>query len=240
MPTLKDQIPEGTIAVNDATGQEMHFYNGRWNTEPKRPKNPPAAIATLEGEDLSAIQGAQGINKDLDSYKKLMDEGRLVLGPVANTMGHIGNWLGMSNESSRNLASFESALQRLRNASLRLNKGVQTEGDAQRAWDELINSLNDVNVVKQRLDEIEAYNGRASDQRRTQVDMRREMYGIDPVDWGKVLPQPSTVGLAQRQGPQQRQIPQSPPARPQQGASSLTPAEQQELEALRNRFGGRR
>lgn len=157
-------------------------------------KRPPAAIATLEGDDLSAIQGAQGINKDLDSYKKLMDEGRLVLGPYANTMGHIGNYLGMSTESSRNLASFESALQRLRNASLRLNKGVQTEGDAQRAWDELINSLNDVNLVKQRIDEIKAYNGRASDQKRTQVDMRREMYGIDPVEWGKVIPQPTTVG----------------------------------------------
>lgn len=52
-------------------------------------------------------------------------------------------------------------MERLRNESLRLNAGVQTEGDAQRAWNELFGNLNDESVVKAQLQRIQQLNNRA-------------------------------------------------------------------------------
>lgn len=132
--------------------------------------------------DVEAIQGANGMNGMLDRTAEQLDNGTLKLGPISNLGARLKNAVGMSDQSSRNYASFRSNLEKLRNDSLRLNKGVQTEGDAQRAWNELFTNLNDEDLVRQRLGEIEAINQRAIANRQQVIQVRRQAQGVAPAD----------------------------------------------------------
>lgn len=157
------------------------------------PKLPPAALK-MQQEELDAIGTSSTINADLGAIQKQIETGKLQLGPVNNMMGKVKNTLGVSDESSRNLATFQATLEKLRNDSLRLNKGVQTDGDAQRAWNELMTNINDPNVVKQRLGEIQKINERAVALRKMNVDVIRRNYGAEDLDTSGYQNQPAAVG----------------------------------------------
>lgn len=145
------------------------------------PKLPTSALK-MQQEDLEAIGTSSAINSDLKALSDQIDTGKLNLGPVNNVLAKAKNMAGLSDEQSRNYASFNSTLEKLRNDSLRLNKGVQTEGDAQRAWNELIANANDPKVVKQRLGEIQKINERAVNLRKMNVDAIRTNFGVEPMD----------------------------------------------------------
>jgi hypothetical protein len=115
----------------------------------------------MQQEALDALGVASSVNADLGALEQQIEAGELDFGPVSNLTNTARNMAGMSNAKSRNFATFKSSLERLRNESLRLNAGVQTEGDAQRAWNELFQNINDTDLVKQRLKEIQATNKKA-------------------------------------------------------------------------------
>ena len=142
----------------------------------------PANALRMQKDEVEAIGLGGSINADLGQFVKQLDEGKLKLGPVANPISEVQNWAGQSSENSRNYASFKSSLEKLRNDSLRLNKGVQTEGDAQRAWNEILANINDEKLVSQRLKEVMAINKRAADLRKMNVDMIRGNYGYSPLE----------------------------------------------------------
>jgi hypothetical protein len=111
------------------------------------------------------------------------------------------NATGLSNQASRNYASFQAALEKLRNDSLRLNRGVQTEGDAVRAWNELVKNINDPKVVKQRLEEIIRNNKVAAEYRRNVIQQRRADNGLEPLDIDRmVVPLPQEDDAAAGKG----------------------------------------
>lgn len=157
------------------------------------PKLPTSALK-MQNEELDAIGTASAIQSDLSALDKQIESGKLDLGPVNNLTSRARNALGMSSEQSRNYASYLSTLEKLRNDSLRLNKGVQTEGDAQRAWNELISNSNDPKVVRQRLSEIQAINKRAAELRRLNIDNIRTNYGLEPLEVSGYQNQPAAVG----------------------------------------------
>ena len=107
---------------------------------------------------------------------------------------------GVSTEQSRNLASFEANLEKLRNESLRLNKGVQTEGDSVRAWNELIKNINDPAVVKQRIAEINTINDRAANIRKQNISILRDNYGSEELDFTPYESQKGATNVAQPKG----------------------------------------
>ena len=145
------------------------------------PKLPPSALK-LQNDELTAIGVAGTINSNLTKALGQLQSGELQLGPMSNLMSKGQNVAGMSSQGSRNYASFVATLEKMRNDSLRLNNGVQTEGDAIRAWNELVANLNDPKVVSQRLGEIIALNNRAVDLRRMNIDMIRSNFGMEPID----------------------------------------------------------
>ena len=155
---------------------------------------PPSALR-MQQEELDAIGSASSVNADLKAIQDQIAGGKLKLGMVENLVGQTKNALGMSDEQSRNLASFKATLEKQRNESLRLNKGVQTEGDSVRAWNELIANINDPQVVTQRLEEIQRLNERAANIRRMNVDVIRQNYGKDPLPTEGYQQQPPAVGL---------------------------------------------
>lgn len=142
----------------------------------------PASALKMQQDALDVIGISSSINADLGALEKQIEGGKLKFGPVSNLANSALNAAGMSTEESRNFATFKSSLEKLRNDSLRLNSGVQTEGDAQRAWNELFQNINDTALVKQRLKEIQGINNRARDLQKLKVDQIRANYGNEPLD----------------------------------------------------------
>lgn len=168
----------------------------------------PANVQRAEDEDLQALGTAGTINGELSRFRtqignELSGQGapgdRLALGPVQNLASGARNSAGLSTPNSANYASFRAGIERLRNESLRLNSGVQTDGDAQRAWNELIGNINDPRVVQQRLDEIERLNRRAMDLRGMAIQQRRQNYSLPALDTERFTapPQAAPTGQAQ-------------------------------------------
>lgn len=154
---------------------------------------PPAALK-MQQEATDSLALASNLKTDLNAIKAQVESGELKLGPVSNLVGQGLNMAGMSTQNSRNLATFKATLEKLRNDSLRLNKGVQTEGDAQRAWNELFATINDPELVKQRLTEIEAINDRAANLQELSIENIRNNYKKPPLETTGFKTQPSTVG----------------------------------------------
>lgn len=177
-----------------AGGAIFNVKDGTWIIPPKdtadekkKPLN--ATTAKIQNDSLSAINTAAGIDKNLSAFEKQIDEGRLNFGFFSNLINKARNGIGLSNEESNNYNSFATALEKLRNDSLRLNNGVQTEGDATRAWDELINNLNDENIVKQRLAEIRSYNQQAVEFHKAKINQAREDAGASPIEYDQFMQQ---------------------------------------------------
>lgn len=162
------------------------------------PKLPTSALK-LQQEELDALGTAATIQSDLGAIKSQVDSGQLQLGPVNNVLSAGKNWAGISDENSRNYGTFKATLERLRNESLRLNKGVQTEGDSQRAWNELITNINDPKLVSKRLGEIQAINERAANLRKMNVESIRSNFGVESMDTGQYERQPAAVARPSKQ-----------------------------------------
>lgn len=160
-----------------------------------KPNALPAFALKLQQNDLEAIGTSGSINADLASLSKQIDDKKLDLGLISNLISRGRNLTDYTDsETSRNYASFRASIEKLRNDSLRLNKGVQTEGDSVRAWNELVSNLNNNQVVKQRLGEIQKINERAINIRRMNIDSIRSNYGLEPMDTSRYEAQPAAVG----------------------------------------------
>ena len=144
----------------------------------------PTQALKLQQAELDAIGTGASIIADVDALHKQVENGELDLGLISNVISKGRNKVGFSTKQSSNFNTFERTLEKMRNDSLRLNKGVQTEGDSQRAWNELMGSLNDPQVVKDRLAEIKTINQRAVNLRKMNVDVIRSNYGAQPLEIG--------------------------------------------------------
>lgn len=145
-------------------------------------KQLPASALKMQNDELEALSIASQMESQLLGFKKKIDSGELQLSALGNLISKGRNVAGLSDENSRNFASFQATLEKLRNDSLRLNSGVQTEGDAQRAWNELLANINDPKVVSQRLEEIAMINKRAARLRELNIENLRKNFGADPLD----------------------------------------------------------
>nr|EIU3316477.1 hypothetical protein [Pseudomonas aeruginosa] len=164
----------------------------------------PSFVQKSEDKDLEALAGSAGINEQLGRIVGQIDSGALELGPLSNRLSEARNYLGSSTDQSRNYASLNSTLETLRNASLRLNAGVQTDGDAKRAWNELITNINDPALVKQRIQEITALNDLAVELKTNMINLRRRNAQAPELDVTSVVPQ---LGI-----PKEQSRPQQTPA----------------------------
>jgi hypothetical protein len=176
------------------TGRHNQVTEANATAKASKPAQLPTAALKMQQESLDAIGTASSINADLAAVNKQIEAGKLKFGPLSNLANRGLNAAGMSTEESRNFASFQATLEKLRNDSLRLNKGVQTDGDAQRAWNELFNNINDTGVVKQRLAEIQRINERAVQLHRLNVDSVRGNYGLAPYETEAQQNQTAAVG----------------------------------------------
>lgn len=139
-----------------------------------------SGVQSKEDEDISDIQTIQSVGTQIDQIIEDIKSGGLELGPINNLLSRGQNLAGVSTPGSRNFAALEATLEKLRNDSLRLNKGVQTEGDAVRAWNEITKYITDPNVVAEQLTRVKNLNAIASRQRLQRINIRRARNGYDP------------------------------------------------------------
>jgi hypothetical protein len=127
------------------------------------------AANTTASDEINTLQRN---NNKLTNYATMIDKDQLDLGLVNNVVAKGRNFIGASDAKSRNYASFQADLQGMMNESLMLNKGTQTEGDANRAWKAILDNTNDPQLVRQRLTEIAKYNQQAIDAKNAQIANR--------------------------------------------------------------------
>lgn len=171
-------------------GGQINTVTGKKEGVPKDGRLSATAM-NLQNEHLQALNTSSGINRELEKFAGWIDDGKLVLNPANNFASRTANFMGTSTPGSRNFASFKAGMEKLRNDSLRLNKGVQTEGDAVRAWNEMFENLSDSGVVRQRLKDIQEINDRAIAYRKDAVAQLREDAGMKPIDTSRFEVKPA-------------------------------------------------
>lgn len=186
------------------------------NTEATKGGVLPASLQKQEDSDIETVGLSGTVNGELSRYDKMIEDGSLQLGPYANITSSVRNGTGMSDEASQNYASFNAALEKIRNDTLRLNKGQQTEGDAERAMNELVTNINDPKVVRQRLAEIQKLNSQAAALRTGVINNRRQAQGVQPIDMDSIFANQRQIRAG---GGNQQSAQQAPAAGPVRIAS---------------------
>lgn len=145
-------------------------------------KDFPASVIKAEDEDVAALQSAQGLVADTDAWQQRLASGGVDIGGAQNLFASVVNPLGLGDAGTADFAELESFATRLANESLRLNKGVQTEGDAVRASSELLSNLNSPKVVKRQMGIINDLNKRAVQLKSEGIAGRRKRYNLPDAD----------------------------------------------------------
>ena len=154
----------------------------RLGIEQSQNKPLPSPIVKEQQKIRDQIASAVQMNNMLSGFEKQLDEGKLNLSLTGNAANQALNYAGMATDESTNFSNFQAGMEKMRNDSLRLNSGVQTEGDAQRAWNELFKNINDEKVVKARLAEIRKYNDSAINFKKGDINAMRAEYGKGEFD----------------------------------------------------------
>lgn len=153
------------------------------------------ALQKSEGDDIDAIVSLDNINKDANYYDGLIENKKLEFG----VMDTAGDWYkgvtGNQGEEEINSSNFNTFIQKLANDSLKLAKGVQTEGDAQRVKKELLDAYdsNNSKVIQDKLRKIIQFNQRSMELRKKQISIRRDGQNVKPFDF-KILENNSDIG----------------------------------------------
>jgi hypothetical protein len=181
--------PDGTITTRQSSVFEMIAEQEAAN---KKPKVLSSGAQKAEDEDFEAITTSTNILNDTDEFIGLIDNDQLDFSPVDGVADSIALALGIDSEEVLNRQLFDTFLQRLRNATLRLNKGTQTEGDAERALNEIVNNKNNKRAVRAALKELREVNERAIENKKRGINRRRSTQGIDAFDFSDSMPATST------------------------------------------------
>jgi hypothetical protein len=144
-------------------------------------KTLPARLQTSEDDDFSAIDTASAIVSDITPIIENLDTKALNLNKVNQLKMKSKAFFGTKDPEVLQFQELERNLRRFVNESLRLNKGTQTDGDAQRAADEYeaAYSKNSSEGMKAALKELEKINNRQITNRQKQIDRRRKAQGVE-------------------------------------------------------------
>lgn len=157
--------------------------SGQWNPGGKsagtlgdsgKPLPVGALKELLAVED--ALGGTQVLGDIISKNQGRLRTGELDVGPGARLLGGIRTKLNLAGENDVNLSELNADKTKIVNESLRLNKGVQTEGDAQRAGQELM-AANDRQTLLRAFDRLSEINARAVQLQRQKQNLINSNYG---------------------------------------------------------------
>lgn len=200
MPTMIGKAPDGSwqYVTQPTRGGGKPMPTGveapmPSSERPTRAGNISPTVLKLQDSLLGDLKISENINADIGARVDQLSSGKLKLGPLENIGYKARNLAGISTPESQRFADLNANLEKLRNDSLRLNKGTQTEGDAIRAWNEITGSPTDNNVVKNALLRIKEMNIRAAQEKKMRLNQLRTDSGLDPLDVSGYASTPTTV-----------------------------------------------
>lgn len=180
--------------------------SGQWNPGGKSAggtlgdSGKPLPVGALK--DLLAVEDALGgtavLNDIIQKNAARLADGTLKISPQNAALAWGRTGLGMATEGDVALNEWKSDLTKIVNESLRLNKGVQTEGDAQRAANELM-SANDPRTAAAALARLAKFNRQAVELHTRKQDIINANYGrsgtpgVTPRDFGGTLGDPPSA-----------------------------------------------
>lgn len=170
-------VPSGYQRLPDGSLQAIP---GGPADKPTFAEKPMPAGAIKQVFDLQdQLQGSENVMAMTQKHLARLDAGELDVRPGAAAEAWMRNKAGLSDTNSRNVAELDADRTQIVNESLRLNKGVQTEGDATRAIKELMEA-NDSASLKQSMARLQTINQRAITQRQKQIAALYQNYGRGP------------------------------------------------------------
>tara|TARA_Y100001937_G_scaffold17961_2_gene24843 strand:+ start:430 stop:1644 length:1215 start_codon:yes stop_codon:yes gene_type:complete len=138
-------------------------------------------------EELDNIASNNDLLSQTDGFLDLIDDGKLEFGVVDAMGDSLALTTGLGDtEEAMNSQAFTRYINRLRNELLRMAKGVQTEGDAQRVIDELVTGVESRNTesVKNALVDLRKFQNQTIKRLRSKVQNRRKEKGLSEYDFG--------------------------------------------------------
>jgi hypothetical protein len=151
-------------------------------SKPEPPKPLPPKLQEAEDENLEAIRSFSDTNADLQELTRQIDKGDINLSLVGNALTKARTFVGIGGDAGTKLSGLETTIKRIRDQTLLLNKGTQTENDAKRALETLVGSMNDENKVRAALIKIAKYNQSALKTKSLLIQNRRKSYGLELLD----------------------------------------------------------
>lgn len=152
------------------------------------PRALPSGVQSAEDKDVEALGAVNTVNSTIDQITDKIDTGKLKLGFFTNMGSEALNLAGQSTDNSVEYGVFMQDMKKMQNDILILHNGVQTEGDAKRAIQQIITHPTDEALVKANLAELKRLNNLAVQLRRGIIDLRRDRNNMDAFD-------PSKYGL---------------------------------------------
>ena len=173
--TIQYDKNTGTFFKFGNDGSITRVRNPDWKPEEENPTPKVIENLTKQSEKHGAIAATGTEAADLIGS---IDSGKLNLGAFNNWIASGRNMVGLSDENSREYAKFERFLRNLQANELRLNPGVQTEGDAQRAMQQFMAGAAkfDNKAATEALKEIISRSERVVQGGRTSLDVYKGIY----------------------------------------------------------------
>jgi hypothetical protein len=172
------------------------FFRTNANGQLETRQNPNAADATTPKAKISE-SSLKNVAKTMDDYDfinttagqaaDILDDlktGKLNLGMLNNPANSAKNMAGMSDDQSRAYARYTRFVQDLVNSNLRLNNGVQTEGDAWREMKSIAanGTSYDNKTAEQALERVIDKARGAADRGIAHLDTRKKTFGEEPFE----------------------------------------------------------
>lgn len=131
-----------SINFNAETGRGVFMNKHTGQIQERQIASPFKKLGDKELEAFNErnekIGEMDAIIREGDKFRNMIADGKINLSMLGQGEAMFNNLTNQSTEADRNAGEYFRYLERMRNAALRLNKGVQTEGDAQRAMNEYI------------------------------------------------------------------------------------------------------
>jgi len=140
-------------------------------------KETPSWLGKAEFESFDRIGGARGLVEDTSKYINKFASGQIPVGVIESPYTATKAALGVNDEDVVAYKDFARFKKQLVNESLRLNKGVQTEGDAQRAAAEFESARSEADHIAA-MTRLRQVNQRAIANELEKVRLGREGAGV--------------------------------------------------------------
>ncbi|EQB19574.1 hypothetical protein [Novosphingobium lindaniclasticum] len=146
-------------------------------------KPPPVGVQKMVGEYTSARDAQDNAEAQLAPLITAIERGDLSFNAASNLRHKAALMTGLGSNAETVLYSqFQTSLEGLRNALLVANKGVQTDGDANRAMAELLAGTGDTASILTNLRSVQKSLKTRSSQAQGRIDELARQYGADVGD----------------------------------------------------------